>query len=306
MPPSGAVDDAAAAARVARMRGDIDVPALRTLSPSSFEGVEEGQHEAVAKSLNRSIGILHNAAIQHAVGGRAKTEALAKLAHDRRGKPGVVFVHHLDRVEEVAARLREDGHRVVTLTGKDSSKEKDRKKREFKDGEHDVFVASDAGCVGANLQTGKWLAQYDTPMTAMVHAQRNGRIHRMGQASSVELLDLVANHSAEARARKRLEDKYELRSIMTSPLEGLDDTGLAGYLQRAKAGQLEAGEPLHPMQPEPGSQGAPKIARTAGQVQREDGVGHNEAVRRSAAERVAMAAPSPLPPVVPDEQASMF
>lgn len=239
------LDDAAAAARLARMKGEVDLKALRTLSPTSFKDVDEAQHEAIGQNLNRSIGIVHNTAIQHAVSGGSKTEALAKLARERKGKPGVVFCHHLDRVGEIAARLKADGHRVVTLTGADSSAEKDRKKGEFQGGQHDVIVMSDAGAVGANLQAGKWLAQYDTPATAMVHAQRQGRIHRIGQKSPVELLDLVANHPAEKRARKRLTDKYSLRSIMTSPLEGLDDSGVAGYLQRARAGQQEAAEPVH-------------------------------------------------------------
>lgn len=240
------LDGAAAAARLARMKGEVDIPALRRLSPGSFEGVDEAGHEAVAKNLNRSIGILHNTAVHHTLSGSSKTEALSKVAADRKGKPGVVFCHHIDRVEEIAARLKKDGHRVVTLTGKDSSKEKDRKKREYQGGQHDVIVMSDAGAVGANLQRGQWLAQYDTPMTAMVHAQRNGRIHRMGQKNNVELLDLVADHAAERRNRKRLTEKYELRDIMTSPLEGLDDSGVAGYLQRARAGTLDAASPIHP------------------------------------------------------------
>ena len=75
------------------------------------------------------------------------------------------------------------------------------------------------------------------------HAQRNGRIHRVGQTEDVELLDLVANHPAERKARDRLSKKYDLRSIMTSPLDGLDDTGVAGYLQRVRAGQHEAAQP---------------------------------------------------------------
>ena len=113
------------------------------------------------------------------------------------------------------------------------------------------MICSDAGAVGANLQRGKWLAQFDTPMTAMVHAQRNGRIHRVGQTEDVELLDLVANHPAERKARDRLSKKYDLRSIMTSPLDGLDDTGVAGYLQRVRAGQHEAAQPAFmPAKPE--------------------------------------------------------
>ncbi len=187
-------------------------------------------HEAVAKQLSNSIGILANTATLHAVSGRSKTNAVADIAGKRRGKPGVVFARSLQRVQEIADRLQAEGHRVVTITGGDSSADKDRKKRAYQAGEHDVLVASDAAAVGANLQAGKWLAQYDVPQTAMLHAQRNGRIHRMGQTDDVELIDLVANHASEQRARKRLSDKYELRDIMTSPLEGLDDRGVAGYL----------------------------------------------------------------------------
>src|SRR5690606_18073805 len=43
-------------------------------------------------------------------------------------------------------------------TGKHSAKDKDDIKRAFKAGEFDILLASDAAMVGANLQTGKWLA----------------------------------------------------------------------------------------------------------------------------------------------------
>ena len=258
-----AIDKAAADARLARMSGKVDVAAMRTLSPGSFEGVPEAQHEAVAKELQRSIGIIHNTAVQHAVNGKSKIEDLAKRAMDRKGRPGVVFAHSLQRVQEIAERLKKDGHRVVTLTGGDSTKEKDRKKAAYKAGEHDIMVLSDAGAVGANLQTGKWLAQFDTPMTAMTHHQRGARIHRMGQTEDVELLDLVADHPAERRNRDRLAKKYELRGVMTSALEGLDDTGIAGMLNRVRTGKAEAelpaympaGEQDNADPPEPDDQG---------------------------------------------------
>ena len=239
------IQDAARRGRVARMGGSVDVDAMRELSPASFAGVPEAQHQAIAKNLQRSIGIVQSTAVQRIVNGASKTEALAKVAADRKGKAGVVFAHNLDSVAAIAARLKRDGHRVVTLTGSDSSAKKDSKKREFQAGQHDIMVASDAGAVGANLQHGKWLAQFDTPMTAMLHHQRGARIHRIGQTDDVDLIDLVANHPAERRNRERLASKYDLRDIMTSPLEGLDDSGLAGYLQRVRAGTIEAAQPLH-------------------------------------------------------------
>lgn len=240
------LSEAAGRARLAAASGGVDVAAVKTLSPRSFEGVPVAQHEAVAKELSRSIGIVHQSAVQHAINGGAKIEALANLARERKGRTGVVFAHALEHVEQAAERLRRDGLRVATITGKHSSQEKDRIKRQFQAGEHDVLVASDAAAVGANLQRGKWLAQLDTPLTAMVHAQRQGRIHRIGQTEDVELIDLVADHPAEQRARKRLADKYELRQIMTDPLEGLDDSGLARHLARVRAGQAEEAQPVYP------------------------------------------------------------
>lgn len=236
------IDKAAAQARLARMKGGVDVAALRTLSPGSFEGVEEGRHGAVAAELNRSIGILRDMATHHVVNGSSKVDAVVAEAGKRKGVPGVIFARRLDRVKEIAAKLKAEGHEVLTLTGAHSSAEKDRIKREFK-GSNKIMVASDAAAVGANLQTGKWLAQFDTPMTAMLHRQRQGRIDRVGQTSDVDLVDLVADHPAERRDRKRLAEKYDLRNIMTSPLEGLDDTGIGAYLNRARSGELEAAQP---------------------------------------------------------------
>jgi hypothetical protein len=238
-----AIEDAASAVRAARSQGKTDVAAMKFLSPAAFEGVPEPLQEDVAKRLQTGLAMIRATAIQHAVNDGAKTEALAKIAGERKGKPGVVFIHRLDRVKQAAARLKKDGHRVVTLTGGDSSAEKDRKKADYQAGKYDIMVASDAGAVGANLQAGKWLVQYDTPMTAMLHAQRNGRIHRIGQTQDVELIDLIADHPSEKRARARLEKKYALREVMTSPLEGLDEQGLAGYLSQARAHTLDAERP---------------------------------------------------------------
>lgn len=142
-------------------------------------------------------------------------------------------------------RLAADGHRVALLTGEHSAAERDAIRRGFHpesgDPTHDILVMSDAGAAGINAQRGQWLAQYDTPVTSMTHAQRQGRIHRLGQKSGVELIDLVGDHPHEHRARKRLREKYSLREALTDPTAGLDDTGIAGYLAHRKM-ESEAGQ----------------------------------------------------------------
>lgn len=227
-----------ATARLARMTGKVDVNAVKAISPTSFEGAPEDKHEAIAKDLQQNLGILKSSAIHRVINthpDNPNIEQAAKVATERKGKPGVVFAHSLEAVKMLKERFERDGHRVVTITGADSATEKDRKRLAFspESGEAtaDILVASDAGATGMNIQRGQWLYQYDTPQTAMLHAQRNGRIYRTGQKNNVELIDGVPDHPEIHRARERLRSKYGLRDVMTSPMEGLDETGVAGYLK---------------------------------------------------------------------------
>ena len=239
-----AVERQAASLRIAKMTGSVDVAAAKAFAPAMFDGVPEEQHEDVAREVAGSVGVLKQTAVRRVLDNHpasAKLSKVAEVAAARKGQQGVVFAHSLEAVENIRRRLEADGHRVVTISGKDSSADKAAKIRKFNpdkgDPEADIIVCSDAGATGANLQSGRWLVQYDTPDTAMTHAQRQGRIHRIGQKNAVELIDLVADHESERRSRRRLSNKYDLRDLLTTPLDGLDDSGLAYYLKQRGAGE---------------------------------------------------------------------
>lgn len=226
-------------ARLARMGGKVDVDAMKAISPKAFDGVPADQHEALARDLQSSIGIVKDMAIRRIINDHpqgAKLEAVSQYATQRKGKPGVVFAHSRAAVEQIKQRLEADGHRVVSITGSDSAAEKERKRLMFHpesgDAQADILVASDAAATGMNVQRGQWLWQHDTPQTAKTHAQRRGRIDRVGQKNEVELADAIADHPLEQKDRARLSTKYGLRDMMTSPLDGIDDTGLAYFLQQ--------------------------------------------------------------------------
>lgn len=231
-----------AALRISAMEGKANVEAAKAMSPHLFDGVPEEHWPAIAQKVAKSIGIIKASAVRKILDNHpasAKLDEISKVAGERKGKQGVVFAHSLEAVEAIAKRLEAEGHRVIRLTGADSSADKAAKLRAFNPdagkSDADIVVASDAGATGANMQSGAWLAQYDTPDTAMTHAQRNGRIARIGQKQNVELLDLVSDHPAEARNRDRLSRKYGLREMLTSPLDGIDDTGLAHFLKQSGA-----------------------------------------------------------------------
>lgn len=235
-------------ARLARMQGTVDVEAMRAISPGSFDGVPAEQHENVARELQKNLGILREAAthrIIYAHPDNPLMDAVVEHAAQRRGTPGVVFAHSLEAVQHLKERLERAGHRVVAITGADSAKAKEAKRQQFnpEKGEPsaDILVVSDAGATGMNIQRGQWLFQYDTPMTAKTHAQRNGRIFRTGQLNNVELIDGVPDHPVVRRARERLARKYELREMLTTPLEGLDDSGLAYFLKKRQTDAEQGG-----------------------------------------------------------------
>lgn len=228
-----------AAVKIARAHGSVALDALKRLSPASFANAPQETHSVVADELVKNVGQIKNAAVHRVIHNNpegASIDYASQHAHERRGKPGVIFAHNLEMVEHLRKRLEEEGHRVVTITGGDSSTDKDKKRRVFQpeSGEPgaDIMIASDAGATGMNLQRGNWLLQMDTPDTAMTHGQRNGRIFRTGQKSDVELTDIEPVHPSVQKAVSRLKRKYGLRELLTSPMEGLDDTGVAWHLKQ--------------------------------------------------------------------------
>lgn len=241
------IDRHALALRLARMGGRVDVESAMALAPEQFKGVPEAQHEAVAKALQKNIGLLKRPAVRRVINNHpdgAKFEAAVNYARERKGKPGVFFTRSLEGVAILKARLEKEGFRVATITGADSSKDKEAKRQMFNpeggaEAQADILVASDAAATGMNIQRGQWLTAIDTPETAMTHAQRQGRIYRTGQKNDVELADLVADHPMERADRARLQTKYALRDLVTSPLEGLDDSGLAYFLKQRRDRQQE-------------------------------------------------------------------
>jgi superfamily II DNA or RNA helicase len=242
-----ALDKNLSKARLARMGGAADVEAMKAISPSSFENVPAAEHEKLAHDLMQNIGILKLAAQKRIINehpDNAKMDDLVAKAAERKGKPGVVFAHSLKSVQMIKDRLEAAGHRVVMLTGADSGADKEKKRLAFNpesgEASADIMVASDAGATGMNIQRGQWLYQLDTPDTAMTHGQRQGRIFRTGQKNDVELLDSMADHPSERAARTRLERKQGLREMMQSPMEGLDDTGVAHYINQKRVA-LQAG-----------------------------------------------------------------
>jgi hypothetical protein len=90
-----------------------------------------------------------------------------------------------------------------------------------------VFLSTDAGGTGLNLQTADTLINLEMPWNPAVLEQRIARVHRMGQHRPVQVFNLVMRDSIEERVLKTLEQK---RSLFEGLFEGTSDEVVFGEL----------------------------------------------------------------------------
>ena len=84
-----------------------------------------------------------------------------------------------------------------------------------------VFLSTDAGSTGLNLQAASIIINLDLPWNPAILEQRIGRIYRIGQEMPIQVLNLVSKGSIEESIIERLRFK---RSMFEGALDGGDDT----------------------------------------------------------------------------------
>lgn len=125
----------------------------------------------------------------------------------------IIFTEHRDTLRYLADKIRSllgNEEAVVTIYGGMGRDERRKVEERFKqDKEVRVLVATDAAGEGLNLQRSHLMVNYDLPWNPNRLEQRFGRIHRIGQAKTCWLWNLVASETREGAVFKRLFEKLE-------------------------------------------------------------------------------------------------
>ena len=131
----------------------------------------------------------------------------------------VVFSQWERMTRLVAKELRKKGIGFEYLHGGvPSEKRKDMVDNFTNNAESRVFLSTDAGSTGLNLQVAATIINIDLPWNPAVLEQRIGRIYRLGQQNNIQVINLVAPHSIEETMVGKLRFK-------TSMFEGVLDNG---------------------------------------------------------------------------------
>lgn len=145
-----------------------------------------------------------------------KLEELEIILNDlmQEGKEKAVVFSQWHLMTDLVAKLLEaNGIGYVHLNGSVPSKDRKALMTRFRDDpDCKVFLSTDAGGVGLNLQSGSVLVNMDIPWNPAVLEQRIGRIHRMGQKKAVRIINFISRGSIEERILTLLSFKKSLFS----------------------------------------------------------------------------------------------
>lgn len=143
----------------------------------------------------------------------AKVEPLlneidAILSEDRTQKV-IIFTEFVATQTYLQELLVNRGYTVTILNGGMSIDERNAAMQEFKTSTS-IFISTDAGGEGLNLQFANIIINYDLPWNPMKIEQRCGRVDRIGQQRDVHIYNFIVSETVENRVREVLEEKLSV------------------------------------------------------------------------------------------------
>ena len=130
----------------------------------------------------------------------------------RGGKKIIIFSEWVTMLGLIGKMLNEMGITYAQLTGKVAVKNRQALVKKFEDDPAcQIFLSSEAGGVGLNLQVADTVINFELPWNPGKKNQRIGRIDRLGQRSKhLTVINFITNNSIESRIAEGLTLKQSL------------------------------------------------------------------------------------------------
>ena len=166
--------------------------------------------EAEIKELEHLISVAKQAEYQYS---DVKIETMLNIVDRIIGEDPqqkiIIFTEFVATQKYLERILKEKGYTITLLNGSMSIDERNIAMREFRD-KTNIFISTDAGGEGINLQFSNIIINYDLPWNPMKIEQRCGRVDRIGQQRDVEIYNLIIEDTVEYRVREVLEEKLSI------------------------------------------------------------------------------------------------
>ena len=175
----------------------------------ALEAISLDMSEEISE-LERLISIAKQAEYQHPdVKLERLTDTLDLLLSRDRQQKVIIFTEFVATQSYLQDYLISRGYSVTVMNGGMPINERDEALKKFRE-ETNVFISTDAGGEGLNLQFANIIINYDLPWNPMKIEQRCGRVDRIGQTRDVHVFNFIVRDTIENRVREVLEEKLSV------------------------------------------------------------------------------------------------
>ena len=167
------------------------------------------------------------------------------LEDDRKA---VVFSEYERMTHLAGEELRKLGVGFVSLHGGVPSRQRGALMEKFRnDPACKVFLSTDAGGVGLNLQAASVVVNFEPPWNPARLEQRIGRVHRLGQSRPVHVIHMLTEKSIEERVWETLHLKKSLfAGVFDSPTDEVSFEKLGRKTMMQAVKEIFAEQPGRP------------------------------------------------------------
>lgn len=158
----------------------------------------------------------------------------------------IIFSEWVTMLHLISQMLKKIGIGHVMLSGKVAVKNRDKLVKKFESDPHcKVFLSSEAGGAGLNLQVADTVINFELPWNPAKKNQRIGRIDRLGQLSKhLTVINLITKDSIEMRIASGLTLKENLFEGVLNEGSGMDvvdfsASGRSQFLQQLEEAMNE-------------------------------------------------------------------
>lgn len=182
--------------------------AINTLRKMELkEGITEENRKSIHGMYEMAKAISHN----------SKIDAIKKILKEAKDRV-IIFSDFLQTQQYIANQLKDEGHLVHVFNGSLNAAKKDECVQKFKE-KGGVFISTECGSEGRNLQFCNIMVNYDLPWNPMRVEQRIGRVHRLGQTREVHVFNLAAKNTIEAHVLDLLAKKIQMFELVIGELD---------------------------------------------------------------------------------------
>lgn len=139
----------------------------------------------------------------------SKLDAVMEIIEST-GQQVVVFSQFAQMINLLAARLEKKGISCGKFIGDTPADERARIITGFQEGKIQVFAGTiSAGGVGITVTAASTVIFIDRSWSNALNLQAEDRLHRIGQKSAVQVIDIIANDTIDAKRIKIIQQKWQ-------------------------------------------------------------------------------------------------